>query len=216
MKATLYEISDAYRAVMLRLEGADDGNGQGDGQGDGEIPPDLEADMDAIGDALETKVDAICKYRASLVGHAASVDAEIKRLTAKRDALTRRAEWLKGYLFTALLATGNKKLETPLFKLTVCRNSQPSVTLAGETIPDAFKRVKTVVELDRAKVIDAWKCWHDAQANYEALKAAAEMESDLARKAELDAKALTAWQSATDKAMPSVVRVIHGSHLRIR
>ncbi len=214
MKATLYEISDAYREVMLRLEGADDGHG--DGASDGEIPAGLEADLDAIGDALETKVDAVCKYRASLVAHAEAVDAEVKRLTAKRDALTRRAEWLKGYVFTAMMATGSKKLETPLFKLAIQRNSQPSVTLAGETIPDAFKREKTVIELDRAKVIEMWKCHRDAFANYEALQAAADMEDDSARKANLETQAETARMAAMEKALPSVLRVIEGSHLRIR
>ncbi len=173
MKATLYEISEAYTSVMLRLEGSDDER-LGDGD---EIPADLEADMDAIGDALETKVDAICKYRSSLVAHADAVDAEIKRLTAKRNALTKRADWLKGYVMSAMLATGAKKLETPLFRLTICRNSQPSVTLAGETIPDEFKREKITVELDRAKVLEAF---------------------DLGQE------------------LPSVLRVIHGSHLRIK
>jgi hypothetical protein len=208
MKATLYEISEAYAGVMLRLEEAGDNSG--------EIPPGLEADMDAIGDALETKVDAVCKYRASLVAHAEAVDAEVKRLTAKRDALTRRADWLKGYLFTAMMATGNKKLETPLFKLAIQRNSQPSVTLAGETVPEAFKRVETIIELDKKKVIDAWKCHRDAFASYEALRAAADMEDDPARKANLEAQAETARMAAMEKALPSVLRVIEGSHLRIR
>ncbi len=165
--ASLYKLSEAYTGVMLRL----------DANEDGEIPADLDADLDAIQDAIETKVENICRFRADLVAHAEAIDSEIKRLTAMRDGMTRRAEWLKQYVFTSMLGTGTQKLQTPLFKLWIQRNSQPSVTMAGETIPDEFKREKIVVELDRAKVLEAFDAGQE---------------------------------------LPSVLRVIHGSHLRIK
>ena len=168
MQATLYELSDELRSVLAAIGDAEDG----------EVSPDAEARLDAIAGNFADKVDGILRYRVGLVASAEGIDAEIKRLTALRDGYARREAWLKKYVETCMLATGQKKLDTKLFKLWIQANGRPSVTLAaGASIPEAYRRVKVVESLDSDAVL-------------------------------ADMKA--------GKAIPPDVRVVHGSHLRIK
>lgn len=147
MRSTLYEISSEISALLSTIDALD-----------GEITDDLTIDLMNLEDALEDKVHSCCCAIREKEARAAGMSLEIDRLTAQRDAEKRVVEWLKGYVKAELERIGQKKIETPLFRVTVCKNGQASVRLdEGVPIPDDFKKEKTIIELDREKVLAAHK-----------------------------------------------------------
>lgn len=194
MLATLYELSGAVRDVLSILD---------NDLADGEIPEALELQLDALEVSFLEKIDAILRYRATRVARAEGLAVELDRLAAAQRAEMNRAEWLKQYVFRCMLAAGMQKVETKLFKLWVQRNPSPSITLAGETIPDGYNVTKTVESLDSQRALADWKA---KQAADEAIaaweKLPEEGKATLPRPAEVS--------------FPSTIRVVHGSHLRIK
>jgi hypothetical protein len=143
---SLYKIADALVSILARLDGEDDG----------EIPPDMGAVLDGLVVDFAVKVDNICRYRAFLEGQSRMFDAEADRLIQLRDAAVKKAEWLKDYIKRCMEATGQPKLETELFRLSIVKNSRPSIRVKeGATIPKEFQRVK--VEFDGQAVYENWK-----------------------------------------------------------
>lgn len=140
----LYEIAEAIRGVLVRLDDTD-----------GELPPGLATDLDALQLALEEKAENICRYRVGLCAAAEGIDAEIRRLTAMRDGCTRRAEWLRSYLFDAMQSLGLERMDTKLFKLWIQKNGRPTIECAGVDCPEGYQRV--VVSFDAEKAYEDWK-----------------------------------------------------------
>lgn len=125
---------------------------------DGGIPENLEDHLEGLQLAFDEKALAVVSYRQNLTRTAETLDAEIRRLKDWKDQCEGRAEWLKAYLLRCMIQTGAQKIETAIAKVSVCLNSQPTVTLfEGAAVPKQFQRVKTVIELDKAAVVEAWK-----------------------------------------------------------
>lgn len=112
------------------------------------------ARLDELGMALEEKAENICRLHASYAAEAKAYGDEAVRLSGKALGATKKAEWLKKYLQSCLERIGQKKLKTPLFSLSVCNNSRPSIRVEGE-IPAEFQRVK--IEFDSQKAYETWK-----------------------------------------------------------
>lgn len=208
----LYELSDTLRAVLAKLDAAADSDG-------GEIPDAIERELDDAAGDFAAKVDGVLRARVNLVAQAEGVDVEIKRLTALRDGFARRAEWLRAYVFRAMLATGQQKLETKLFRVSVARNAQPSVRLDdGADIPAEFARKVEYVELNKPAVIVAWKAARAAMDVYEQHRDAVELAetSDAEALAALTDECESARVRAMELALPPCVHVVESSHLRIR
>lgn len=204
-RASLYEISDALAAALTKLHGAEDG----------EIPDDLEAELDAIAEDFAAKVDGILRARVNLTAQAEGVDVEIKRLTALRDGYAARAAWLKDYVFRCMLATGQTRLDTRLFKIAVHKNSRPAITLQPNAeIPEDY----TVVEkrFDGEKAYRTWLKLHALTKQFMALTDQAEDEKDDAKRDELMNEINRLMAEHAEAALPQGVRVVLGSHLRIR
>lgn len=124
---------------------------------DGGIPADMEQRLDELQLAFDDKATSIVKFRQSLESTAMALETEIVRLSKWRDGIIRKAEWLKKYLQGCMEDAGIDRLETPIARLTLCK-SPPSVQLEpGAVIPEEYARTKTTVELDKVKVLEAWK-----------------------------------------------------------
>jgi hypothetical protein len=211
----LYELSGTLRAILVKLDAAAD-------DGAGEIPAAIEQELDDAAGNFAAKVDGVLRARVNLVAQAEGVDVEIKRLTAMRDGFARRAEWLRAYVFRAMLATGQQKLETKLFRVSVARNAQPSVRLDdGADIPAEFARKVEYVELNKPAVLVAWKAARAAMGEYEQAETAME-QAQLDSKSDPEAMMSLADDceqfraKAMELALPPCVHVVEGSHLRIR
>lgn len=206
---TLYELAADLNEVLAKLETA--------AESDGEIPESLEAELDAIGENFASRVDGVLRARVNKIASAEGLDVEIKRLTALRDQFTRQADWLKGYVFRCMLATGQKELQTKLFKVWIQKNGQPSVKIAdGDPIPNEFAKTVTTVSLDSKAVLDRWKELRDAVEAMERHDKAAGLEGDAGAR-ESHMQAAEAFRDEIKRlSLPPSITVIQSSHLRIR
>lgn len=188
--AKLYELAGELADILRVIEDTE-----------GEITSEIESRLDQVNEAFERKVESLCQWRAEMESRAAVLaaqadqfQAEADRIRAKAKTIAGKADWVKSYLFGAMLAVGQKKIEAGTFTLRVQKNSQPAVKLVGEMIPTQFVRI--VKEFDRQKALEAWKENQSVRA-------------ELARHIP-DPKLVD--QLAP---FPQEVRVIEGQHLRI-
>lgn len=119
---TLYELKSEY--IQLR-----------DMAGDPDISPEALRDtMDAINGELEDKADGYAKVIRELEAEEAGIDAEIKRLQARKSAVGGNKGRIKDALESAMRETGKLKFKTALFSFGIQKNP-PSVAILGENIP---------------------------------------------------------------------------------
>lgn len=103
---------------------------------------------------MEDKFDNSQRYILTLSGSADILDKEIKRLQAKKVALNNKADRLKTMMLNALIVSGVKKLETPLYSFGI-RSSESVEVLNLDVVPRAFLRIKK--EADKTAIKKAIK-----------------------------------------------------------
>lgn len=119
---TLYELKSEY--IQLR-----------EMAGDPDISPEALRDtMDAINGELEDKADGYAKVIRELEAEEAGLDAEIKRLQARKSAVSGNKGRIKDVLESAMRETGKLKFKTALFSFGIQKNP-PSVAILSENIP---------------------------------------------------------------------------------
>lgn len=119
---TLYELKSEY--IQLR-----------DMAGDPDISPEALRDtMEAINGELEDKADGYAKVIRELEAEEAGLDAEIKRLQARKSAVSGNKGRIKDALESAMRETGKLKFKTALFSFGIQKNP-PSVAILSENIP---------------------------------------------------------------------------------
>ena len=119
---TLYELKSEY--LQLR-----------DMAGDPDISPEALRDtMEAINGELEDKADGYAKVIRELEAEEAGLDAEIKRLQARKSAVSGSKGRIKDALESAMRETGKLKFKTALFSFGIQKNP-PSVAILSENIP---------------------------------------------------------------------------------
>lgn len=139
---TLYEIASEFQQ-FLDVE---------------ELSLETEAKLDQLAIALDVKVDGICRVIAELEGEVDALRKECNRLGWQFEQREGRIARLKRYMKESLEKIGQLKVKTPLFSVSVQKNSQPSVEVPEdriEDLPDEFKRTK--VEAERLKIAAAWR-----------------------------------------------------------
>lgn len=100
---------------------------------------------------LENKVENIGKYLRNIDIDAESLDQEIKRLSARKTAMTNKKENIKKFLMGFMLLNGFTKIKTPLLSFTVS-DCQPSVQIENESlIPDEYKIIEARVSKTKIK-----------------------------------------------------------------
>jgi hypothetical protein len=142
----LYEIAAEYQALLEAIDPET-----------GEITPEIEQALDDLQDSVDLKVESICKILADRKADEAALEAEEKRLAAKRRALANGSDGLKQYLMHHLDALGLPKVKTQLFNVAIQKASRPSIRWSGnpDNIPVAYRKVTT--SLDGNAAYEAWK-----------------------------------------------------------
>ena len=98
------------------------------------------------------KIDNIVKFNQNLDSSIVAIDAEVIRLEELKDSFQKKQDWLKMYLKNTMEAAGLLKFNTDLFKIRIQRNP-PSVEILNEAaIPDAYKKTKTEITIDKNKL----------------------------------------------------------------
>ena len=122
----LFEISNEYLAILQLAE-------------DPDVDPEVLADtMEGIEADFESKADAYAYIIATLKGDAATIDAELKRLKARKDAIENNADRLKKSLEEAMRVTGKTKFKTAMHSFGIQKNGHSVSILDESRIPDRY------------------------------------------------------------------------------
>jgi hypothetical protein len=136
----LYELTKDYQQVLALAE---------EGQ-------DVTDTLDSIQGDIEIKAQGITHIVKSLDNDNLAIDAEIKRLTERKERNTKSAENIKNYLFENMKALGMTEIKTPLLSCKIQKNP-PSVVIDNEgaidakyltVIPASFKPDKARIKKD--------------------------------------------------------------------
>lgn len=140
----LFEISNEYLAILQLAE-------------DPDVDPEVLADtMESIEADFEDKADAYAYIISTLKGDAATIDAELKRLKARKDAIEANADRLKKSLEEAMRVTGKTKFKTAMHSFGIQKNPQSVRLVEGETIPEQFL-VPQEPKVDKKAILAALK-----------------------------------------------------------
>lgn len=136
--ATMYELQGKYRELFDLAE-------------DGTIDPALLHDtMDSITDAIEDKAVGYVHVIKEVEADAAKVDAEIKRLTERRNGYIRNAKTLKQVLIGAMNDTNAKKFKTPLYTIWIQQSTSVAIDADDpKKLPVDYVQMVTTYKADK-------------------------------------------------------------------
>lgn len=124
-------------------------------------PEQLSECLDSIEDAFEEKGSNIVAVLNSLDSDVTALDNEIKRLQARKKAITGNKDRLKEYLRYNMESTGITKINHPLFNITLRKGQAKADVLDDTLIPDEFMKVKTEIKPDLVAIKKALKDGED-------------------------------------------------------
>jgi hypothetical protein len=100
------------------------------------VPADVLADtVEGLTGEIELKAQHVAEFVRNLETSTAAIDEAIGQMKARRDRIQRNADWLRGYLFTQMQASGITKISCPLFTLAIRRNPPRVVVTDPGQIP---------------------------------------------------------------------------------
>lgn len=135
MKASLYELTGQYKRLMELAFGDDESEPVG------LTSPMLEV-LSEIEDDIDAKLIGCVKALKSMNAAKAAIDAERAALKERSERLEQHHDELKAYVKDCLDRLGLKKRIAGPFTLSVCNNSQESVTVLNlDAVPREFDKV---------------------------------------------------------------------------
>jgi len=128
----------------------------------------IEADSDDMAEAIKNTLEciegefnekaiAVVHYIKNIESDCDAIDAEIKRLAARKKAASAKMEAIKSYLRENMDATGIKKIECPLFTISSVAGREIAVIQSEALIPDEFVDIKTQIQPKKAEILKALK-----------------------------------------------------------
>jgi len=147
--AALYAITGQYAELQKLAESAD--------LDDARM---VEAVANSLGDITESfnaKAEAIVSVVHNMNSDVESLDREIARLQARKNAITNRQESLKEYLRGNMERTEIKKISCPLFTISCVAGREVAVINDESVIPDQYMAVKTEIKPNKASIAKALK-----------------------------------------------------------
>ena len=120
--------------------------------------------MDAVEATLEEKLESTAKVIRNLEAEAEALEAEEKRLKARKTAVRNRIADIKGYVQVNLEAMGKDKVTSGIFKWSIQANA-PSVNILDESlIPDNFWKIeRKPMKTEIKKAIEAGELTEGAE-----------------------------------------------------
>lgn len=101
---------------------------------------------------FEEKARNIVALSACMDSDVEAIDAEIKRLTARKKTIQARQEWVKSYLIDNMEKSGISKISCPLFSITL-RKPAKAVLIEDESLlPDDCVSVVTTIKPDKKEI----------------------------------------------------------------
>jgi hypothetical protein len=144
----LYEINVELRKIGEIIE-----------ENDGELTEELDERFTKLSIAYEEKLDNILALRQEYIQRAKSLNSESQRLKSAGDTAIKTADRLRQYVYDAMIANKDMKLELARFKVWR-QGTAPSVKECpeAEKLPDEFVRIIPENRvIDKKALISAWK-----------------------------------------------------------
>lgn len=117
----------------------------------------MKASLDSLQVEFESKVDQICRVIRNAESEAEMVDAEVKRLQARKRAAERASEWLRNYLKTNMDAAGIPRVKTNLFGVSLS-DSKPKVDILSITeLSSEFVKTEIIRTPLKEEIIEHFK-----------------------------------------------------------
>lgn len=143
---SLYELTQELVAVNNELI-----------SNEGEITPELEAKLNAIALPFREKALSIGKWTLTLASAESEIDAEIKRLQARKKVTANLSKRLTDYIKTSMEQADMKKIDTPTLTLAIQKNPPSAEVISEEMIPSRFKRIVQTITIDKKEILEALK-----------------------------------------------------------
>ena len=112
----------------------------------------LKDTLEAVEGEFNDKALSIAKLVENLNGDTSTIDAEIKRLQARKAAITNKQKQLRDYLLFNMQESGITKIDCPLFKISLRKGVEKVVIDNEARIPDEFAKVEVVTKIDKNEV----------------------------------------------------------------
>ena len=137
----LYELTNNYQNIIDLIE-------------DDSIPAEaIETALKAVEADITIKAESIAKLDANLAGSQAQFEAEIERLTKRKNAIKNRRAQLKEFLKVQIESIKMKKLKAGVFSITVQNNPPALQIIDDKLIPAEYQTVVPAhYELQKDKI----------------------------------------------------------------
>jgi hypothetical protein len=122
---------------------------------------DLTECLDSIEDAIDEKASNIVKLVASLDVDVSGLDAEIKRLQARKKAVTNNQERLREYLRYNMEVAGITKIKHTLFNITLGKPTVTAEIVDIDFLPDNYVNTEVAIKADKKAILKALKDGED-------------------------------------------------------
>ncbi|MBO1926672.1 siphovirus Gp157 family protein [Thiomicrorhabdus sp. 6S2-11] len=113
--------------------------------------------MEALQMQFNDKAEALVKVAETLGANTTAIDAEIKRLQARKKTIVNRQTALKDYLRNNMEASEITKIESPLFTISLVKGRAICEVTDEAALPDEYMSVKTEIKPDKAALTKALK-----------------------------------------------------------
>jgi hypothetical protein len=123
--------------------------------------------LDALALERDKKLDNIAYVRLQMKSDVKAIDAEIKRLQARKHATENAGRRLDGYVMEELKRAGIKRHKGKLANLTISKSPMCAIVTNMDDIPDCFKETRTETVVKKS---DAIKYFRETQQAVSGLK----------------------------------------------
>ena len=125
----LYELAEKYATLLALLDE------------DGADETGVKNQLEIIETEFKDKAESIGKIILSQTADVKIIEAEIDRLTSRKNSLISKTDWLKGYVLTEMSMSGVEQIKTATVSLTV-RVNPPSVKILDlNLIPVEYRTI---------------------------------------------------------------------------
>ena len=129
-----------------------------------ELADSEEVPMEALSDTFEAlegefndKAISVVHVVENMQSDVDAVDREIKRLSARKSALSNRRDSIREYLRTNMEASGITKIECPLFAITLAKGRDVVVVEDENLIPDDLVEVSVISKPNKREILKRLK-----------------------------------------------------------
>jgi siphovirus len=141
MSNTLYELSTAFQDLLNTLTDPEI-------QFDDEARENLVNALNGIKMDIHAKAENMTKIIRDLEGQADMVDVEIKRLQARKQALSNKADFLRDIIKGTMEHTGIDKINSSLFSIALSKPKAGAViiNIPVEELPQEYQKVTIIAD----------------------------------------------------------------------